>query len=340
MVVNYCRPLLKKKENVLLGKLWNLGVRYECYEVNDSKVVRNLSTRVVSDEEIQCLANGLDYGLIPKRVDKLMIASNIEQFYHRVTDITQHHKKFMNELKEAGAGAIVKSDVRVLNPKELTLAADLRSLTQSFLHKANEFRQQNNKLDCKEKNYRAILKKFREDDSIIITRSDKGREIVEMNRQDYVNKMLNILNDSTKFSFLLEDPTIKREKLLNDLLKRLYNEHCITDQFHSIAGATGSYPGRLHGLPKIHKENVPLRPVLSSIGTFNYGLAKAFSQILSTIIEKKSMIRDSFDFVKEVRTLSKDFSKYRMVSFDVSSLYTNVPINETIEIILNSLYVI
>ncbi|CAF4522653.1 unnamed protein product [Rotaria magnacalcarata] len=320
MVVNYCRPLLKKKENVLLGKLWNLGVRYECYEVNDSKVVRNLSTRVVSDEEIQCLANGLDYGLIPKRVDKLMIASNIEQFYHRVTDITQHHKKFMNELKEAGAGAIVKSDVRVLNPKELTLAADLRSLTQSFLHKANEFRQQNNKLDCKEKNYRAILKKFREDDSIIITRSDKGRGIVEMNRQDYILQL--------------------KQKLLNDLLKRLYNEHCITDQFHSIAGATGSYPGRLYGLLKIHKENVPLRPVLSSIGTFNYGLAKALSQILSTIIEKKSMMRDSFDFVKEVRTLSKDFSKYRMVSFDVSSLYTNVPINETIEIILNSLYVI
>ncbi|CAF3761680.1 unnamed protein product [Rotaria socialis] len=246
----------------------------------------------------------------------------------------------MNELKEAGVGAIVKSDVRVLNPKELTLAADLRSLTQSFLHKANEFRQQNNKLDSKEKNYRAILKKLREDDSIIITRPDKGRGIVVMNRQDYVNKMLTILNDSTKFSFLLEDPTIKREKLLNDLLKRLYNEHCITDQFHSIAGATGSYPGRLYGLPKIHKENVPLRPVLSSIGTFNYGLAKALSQILSTIIEKKNMIRDSFDFVKEVRTLSKDFSKHRMVSFDVSSLYTNVPINETIEIILNSLYVI
>ncbi|CAF3533244.1 unnamed protein product [Rotaria socialis] len=340
MVVNYCRPLLKRKENVLLGKLWNLGVRYECYEVNDSKVVRNLSTRVVSDEEIQCLANGLDYGLIPKRVDKLMIANNIEQFYHRVTDITQHYKEFTNELKEAGAGAIVKSDVRVLNSKELTLAADLRSLTQSFFHKANEFRQQNNKLDSNEKNYRAILKKLREGDSIIITRPDKSRGIVVMNRQDYVNKMLTILNDSTKFSFLLEDPTIKREKLLNDLLKRLYNEHCITDQFHCIAGATGSYPGRLYGFPKIHKENVPLRPVLSSIGTFNYGLAKAPSQILSTIIEKKNMIRDSFDFVKEVRTLSKDFSKHRMVSFEVSSLYTNVPINETIEIILNSLYVI
>ncbi|CAF4860100.1 unnamed protein product [Rotaria socialis] len=161
-----------------------------------------------------------------------------------------------------------------------------------------------------------------------------------MNRQDYVNKMLTILNDPTKFSCLSEDPTIKREKLLNDLLKQLHNEHSITDQFHSIAGATGSYPGRLYGLPKIHKESVPLRPVLSSIGTFNYGLAKALSQILSTIIEKKNMIRDSFDFLKEVRTLSKDFSKHRMVSFDVSSLYTNVPINETIEIILNSLYVI
>jgi hypothetical protein len=125
---------------------------------------------------------------------------------------------------------------------------------------------------------------------------------------------------------------------LNDLLRRLLNEGSVTDQFHSIARPTGFNPGRLYGLPKVHKENVPLRPVLSSIGTFNYGLGKALTHMLSDIVAKKNIIRDSFSFVKDVRVLPKDFSKYKMVSFDVTSLYTNVPIDETIAIILKHLY--
>ncbi|CAF3015737.1 unnamed protein product [Rotaria sp. Silwood2] len=191
MVILSSSRLLQEKENKLKYKLWDLGVRKEYIEVNDPGVVTNLSSRVLSDEEIQCLANGLDDGLIPKRIDRLNIASNVEQFYHRVTDITQHHKEFMNELKEHGG--IVNTDVRVLNPKELTLVSDLRSLTQSFLHKADQFRQQNLKIESKEQNYRTILKNLREDNSIVITRPDKGRGIVLMDRQE---RQLHIKNSS------------------------------------------------------------------------------------------------------------------------------------------------
>ena len=50
------------------------------------------------------------------------------------------------------------------------------------------------------------------------------------------------------------------------------------------------------------------------------------------------MIRDSFSFVKELLALPKSMSQYKMVSFDIASLYTNVPLNETIDIILKHLY--
>jgi hypothetical protein len=143
------------------------------------------------------------------------------------------------------------------------------------------------KIDIKQHNYRNTLKKLKEDNSIIITRPDKGRGIVLMDRHDYVNKMLVILNDSSKFTCLSEDPTIKREGSLMKLLLRLQKENCITDEFLSTTRSTGSNPGRLYGLPKVHKQNVPLRPVLSSIGTFNYGLGKALTQMLTNVLEKK-----------------------------------------------------
>ncbi|CAF4137713.1 unnamed protein product [Rotaria magnacalcarata] len=173
MVILFAAQLLEEKENTLKNKLWNLGVGDEYFESNDPEVITNLSSRVISDEEVQCLTNGLDYGLIPEHIDRLNVASNVEQFYHRVTDIAQHHKKCMNELMEHGT--IVKTGVRVLASKELTFTSDLRSLTQSFLHKVDQFREQDIKIKSKEQNYCNILKKLKGDNSIIITRPDKGR---------------------------------------------------------------------------------------------------------------------------------------------------------------------
>lgn len=111
-----------------------------------------------------------------------------------------------------------------------------------------------------------------------------------------------------------------------------------------MARPTGSNRGRLYGLSKIHKEGVPLRPVLSAIGTYNYGLGKALKQMLSNIVKNELVIKDSFTFVKQLQLLqdSEQFQdpdiQFKMVSFDVASLYTNIPLDQTIEIILDHLY--
>ena len=43
---------------------------------------------------------------------------------------------------------------------------------------------------------------------------------------------------------------------------------------------SGTKPGILYGLPKVHKRDVPLRPILSSIGTAGYNTAKFFVLLL------------------------------------------------------------
>ncbi|CAF5086883.1 unnamed protein product, partial [Rotaria sp. Silwood1] len=112
----------------------------------------------------------------------------------------------------------------------------------------------------------------------------------------------------------------------------------IKDQFYYLARPTGSNPGRLYGLPKVHKKPVSLRPVLSSIGTFNYGLGKALTHMLSDLIDNKNMIKDSSSFVKDLHALDDPLSTFKMVSFDVVNLYTNIPVDKTINIILKELY--
>lgn len=45
-----------------------------------------------------------------------------------------------------------------------------------------------------------------------------------------------------------------------------------SEQFKQLA-PTDSRPGILYGLPKIHKDNIPLRPILLAIGTHSDNLA-------------------------------------------------------------------
>lgn len=60
--------------------------------------------------------------------------------------------------------------------------------------------------------------------------------------------------------------------------------------------------------------------------------------VLSIIIHNEAIIKDSFAFVEELQSLPASTSEYKMVSFDIASLYTNISLDETIQIILNYLY--
>jgi len=99
--------------------------------------------------------------------------------------------------------------------------------------------------------------------------------------QELVRELENMLNDETKFKKLKKDPTIKREeKLIRHLLK-LKRTGSITEQFYDKVRPNGSQPARLYGLPKVHKENCPIGPICSSIGSYNYPLASKLASILS-----------------------------------------------------------
>ena len=96
----------------------------------------------------------------------------------------------------------------------------------------------------------------------------------------------------------------------------------------------GSTPGILYGNCKVHKtvpdgEVPPFRPILSAIGTVSYNLAKYLVPVLSPLTTNKYVTKDSFTFAEDVRKQNPD---YFMTSFDVDSLFTNIPLDETIEI--------
>ena len=94
----------------------------------------------------------------------------------------------------------------------------------------------------------------------------------------------------------------------------------------------------MYGLPKVHKPNFPLRPIISAIGTHSYKLAKFLVPLLRPFSTNTFTINDTFTFVKELRELNINTNDVIMASFDVKSLFTNIPLDETINIIIDKCF--
>ena len=107
-----------------------------------------------------------------------------------------------------------------------------------------------------------------------------------MNKDDYINKVSTILNNENLFQKVKVDDPLKHTMLIEDKLNRnlkiWLNKGIISNEEYKDIYATGSRPGILYGLPKIHKQGTPVRPVLSARKTPVYNLSK----ILINFLEK------------------------------------------------------
>ena len=96
--------------------------------------------------------------------------------------------------------------------------------------------------------------------------------------------------------------------------------------------------GKRMDSPKIHKEGVPLHPIISTCNTFTYKLSKLLAKKLKHLRISTTTVADTFKFVNELQNLKLDSSEVKMISFDVVSLFTHVPLSRTIELILDKMY--
>ena len=132
---------------------------------------------------------------------------------------------------------------------------------------------------------------------------------------------------------------MKSEKKFIDLIKRLENKGKISEKEYELIYPRGSRPGILYGSPKFHKpviNNCPkLHLVLSTIGTLTYKLANFLVPILSPLTSIEFSVHGSFSFADEVSSFCPD---HFMASLDVESLFTNIPLNEVIDICIDDLF--
>ncbi|XP_030849793.1 uncharacterized protein LOC115927720 [Strongylocentrotus purpuratus] len=121
-------------------------------------------------------------------------------------------------------------------------------------------------------------------------------------------------------------PDYRLARKLTNTLLNLKKDNVMDEPTYRRLKPTQKQPPRIYGLPKIHKPTVPLRPIVSCIGSFAYNLSKYLAEILSPLTgltEYTIPISSGFAELIAEQTIG---TQERMVSFDVVSLFTNVPI--------------
>ena len=93
----------------------------------------------------------------------------------------------------------------------------------------------------------------------------------------------------------------------------------------------------LYGLPKTHKPDIPMRPIISGIGSATHRIARAIANMLTPLMGtiSTSHIKNSGDLLNKIKNIN--IQNKTMNSLDIISLYTNVPIKKCLNLLLKHL---
>ena len=176
------------------------------------------------------------------------------------------------------------------------------------------------------------INNLRRDQSIIITPADKGKALVIMDKEEYVQKMEEKLADVTTYVRIEKDPTLEIKDELAGQLQKLLDSGVIDENLkRDLYPKTTQIP-RAYGSPKIHKPGYPLREIVDSTDSVTKKIDKYVSRIIkSYTINSQYAIKNSKDFVDKIGTM-KLKEGHKLISFDVVALYPSVPQDEALRL--------
>ena len=262
------------------------------------KTVINLSNRHLSNTEKNILAKGLNFSVRQNYINKFQFIAAIEE---SAQQLHRNHPESSNEFR-------VRSKLILENKYNI---------------KGNFTKEE-----------KACIKNLKADATIKILPADKGNATVILDQDTYTNKLMALITEGP-YKKLKKDPTQSIENKIYKTLFKFKNE--FTDFERMKLTTHHSKPPHLYGLPKIHKPEIPLRPIISSIEAPCHLLSKYLLKIINPLAgNTDSFIKNSQHFIEKIRQTNIN-NNTLMVSFDVVSLFTNVPVDKTLTILKSKL---
>ena len=96
---------------------------------------------------------------------------------------------------------------------------------------------------------------------------------------------------------------------------------------------------KLNNLSDITIEVLKFRPIIAQNGTYTYNAAQVIGEYLKPLTDNNDyIIRNTQEFASMIKNQPPLRENEEYVSYDIVSLFTNIPIKETIDYIIDQVY--
>jgi hypothetical protein len=186
------------------------------------------------------------------------------------------------------------------------------------------------------------------ENQILISTSDKGNKSVILFKNDYYSGMNELIGDPTVYKKIKSNPTMKTQAENKLLINRIIRDETMNqDEKLKLTKTKTSNAtiAKLYGLVKTHKldpNNIPgdtntlkFRPIVSCINSPTYKLSRFISDVLQNCVTSRFHVLNSYDFQKFI-VQQKIPEFYKLISLDIVSLFTNIPLILVREMIVHN----
>lgn len=300
----------------------------------NSSVVTNLSNFKLTKYQTAVLNKGLNFIPHDSAVSYKQLDADIKRFERKL----QLYQFFRDKNEE---------DDENDDPENVRLAFEENpnywphKLNKNITELCRELKEELHKLHNQPTHFqnlnkyeRNALKQLQSNRDIIIKKADKNSGIVVMNKETYENKVYEMLRDTNTYKPLeTEDNEIVKNKVNNLLMKLMQEDYITEKQYRNLTAYKVKTP-IFYGIPKIHKNNNPLRPIVSQIDGPTYRMNKYIHELLYVAeLEIPFLFKDTTAFLQVIESHKIALENCYLVTMDVVSLYTNIPHAEAINYI-------
>jgi hypothetical protein len=294
----------------------------------------NLSSRTVTASEHSILSKGLTFCPTNLYIDKLQLLKDVRRF-HRTLRLRELHggPPFDDPSQAAQLKRLIKSrkaNAGVPAGQDPAVTAFIRALNNDIRSELRIAQKKHKRSKNVSRQEKLALKSLAQDNSIVIKPADKGGLIVILDSSQYLEKCNSLLRDHTVYKSICASEYDDILRTLRQELGSLTTE--LGADLVSFLSPEDTRPGRFYGLPKIHKPNVPMRPIVSANGTATENIAILLDLLTRELPSTTpSFIKDTNHFLETLSsTPFPTDSEPLLVTLDCQSLYTNIPHDEGI----------
>lgn len=317
-------------------KKWkDLGGDFEEDIEIESKVFKIPETVELSQDEENILTKGLSFVPQTSSPDTFECLNDCEEFYRKIRLKAFFANKDYEEDGQMGLGEDYDDMFKDIKNNKLTrFDPDAKEfpVIQRFVDKCRkDIKSTDLKSKSKSSNFSRedwkTLQKLRNRDDIVIKPADKGGQVCVWEKTSYIEEGYKQLGDGQFYQKLERDMTSDIQKKITKEINDFISQGKLPKYSKNLLQRNPRC-SRFYMLPKIHKEGIPGRPIVSNISCPTYEISKFLSGILKPFVQNTpSYIRDTTHLLQKIEHFQfpSDSEHNVLFTMDVRGLYTNIP---------------